>query len=89
VLAAARLGRAAGALVVLNAAAAMPLPADLLSLVDALVVNRTEATALGGAAAPAQAAKLASAAAVAVTRPGAQSSPSGAEVEELLRTLEA
>lgn len=40
--------RSAGVRVVLNAAPASPLPADLWSLIDVLVVNQTEALALGG-----------------------------------------
>jgi ribokinase len=48
VTAAARLGRAAGACVVLNAAPARPLPAELLALVDVLVLNREEAVQLAG-----------------------------------------
>ncbi len=38
----------AGVRVLLNAAPASPLPADLWSLIDVLVVNQTEALALGG-----------------------------------------
>lgn len=45
---AARKARAAGARVVLNAAPARELPAELLGLVDLLVVNRIEAAALTG-----------------------------------------
>ncbi len=45
----AALARAAGAAVVLNAAPARDLRDDLLPLVDVLVVNRVEASALGGA----------------------------------------
>lgn len=48
VLAAARAGREGGALVVLNAAPARDLPADLLAAVEALVVNQGEAAALSG-----------------------------------------
>ena len=44
----ARVGRAAGALVVLNAAPARELGDDLLALVDVLIVNRVEAEALCG-----------------------------------------
>lgn len=44
----AALARAAGAAVVLNAAPARDLRDDLLPLVDVLVVNRVEASALGG-----------------------------------------
>jgi ribokinase len=46
--AAVRLGAAAGALVVLNAAPALPLSDDLLGLVDVLVVNEHEATEIAG-----------------------------------------
>lgn len=46
-LAAARRGRAAGATVVLNAAPARELPAELASAVDVLVVNAIEAEMLG------------------------------------------
>jgi ribokinase len=56
VLAAARAGREHGALVVLNAAPARDLPADLLAVVGALVVNEGEAAALGGSGPPRQAA---------------------------------
>lgn len=48
VLAAARAGREAGALVVLNAAPARELPAGLLGEVDVLVVNAGEAAELAG-----------------------------------------
>lgn len=48
VLAAARAGREAGALVVLNAAPARELPAGLLAEVDVLVVNAGEAAELAG-----------------------------------------
>jgi ribokinase len=47
-LAAARVAREAGALVVLNAAPARPLPPALLEQVDVLVLNRVEAALLGG-----------------------------------------
>ena len=43
-----RAARDAGVRVVLNAAPASPLPADLWSLIDVLVVNQTEALVLGG-----------------------------------------
>ncbi|MSQ42840.1 MAG: ribokinase [Chloroflexi bacterium] len=43
-----RAARGAGVRVVLNAAPASPLPADLWSLIDVLVVNQTEAVTLGG-----------------------------------------
>jgi ribokinase len=46
-----RAARAAGTTVVLNAAPARALPADLLGAVDLLVVNQGEAAALAGAAA--------------------------------------
>ncbi|MDG4767347.1 ribokinase [Solwaraspora sp. WMMD406] len=49
VVAAASAARAAGTRVVLNAAPARPLPAELLDAVDLLVVNDTEARALVGA----------------------------------------
>lgn len=49
-LAAARAAREAGALVVLNAAPARPLPPALLERVDVLVLNRVEAALLGGRA---------------------------------------
>jgi ribokinase len=48
VTAAAVAGRAAGARVVLNAAPARPLPAELLAAVDLLVVNEGEAVTLSG-----------------------------------------
>ncbi|SCL29360.1 ribokinase [Micromonospora nigra] len=48
VTAAAVAARSAGTRVVLNAAPAMPLPADLLAAVDLLVVNETEAQFLTG-----------------------------------------
>ncbi|GIF73931.1 PfkB family carbohydrate kinase [Asanoa siamensis] len=48
VVAAAAAARAAGTTVVLNAAPAAPLPADLLDLVDVLVVNEHEAAVVGG-----------------------------------------
>lgn len=48
VLAAARIGREAGALVVLNPAPAQPLPAALLSCVGLLTPNQVEAEALTG-----------------------------------------
>lgn len=47
-VAAARLARAAGASVILNAAPARVLPGELLALVDVLVVNRSEAATLTG-----------------------------------------
>lgn len=47
---AARAARAAGTRVVLNAAPAQPLPAELLAAVDLLVVNEVEAEALIGSA---------------------------------------
>lgn len=46
---AARRARAAGALVILNAAPARPLPAELAGLLDILVVNAIEAEMLGSA----------------------------------------
>jgi ribokinase len=49
-LAAARVAREAGALVVLNAAPARPLPPALLEQADVLVLNRVEAALLGGRA---------------------------------------
>ena len=49
VRAAAYAARQAGTFTVLNAAPAQPLPADLLAGVDLLVVNETEAAALGDA----------------------------------------
>jgi ribokinase len=49
VTAAARAARAAGARVVLNAAPAMPLPAELLDHVDVLIVNEVEAQTITGA----------------------------------------
>jgi ribokinase len=48
VVEAARAARAGGTRVLLNAAPAVPLPADLLGLVDLLVVNEVEAGALTG-----------------------------------------
>ncbi|MER7335807.1 MULTISPECIES: ribokinase [unclassified Micromonospora] len=51
VLEAAGRARAAGTTVVLNAAPAVPLPADLLGLVDVLVVNEHEAAVVAGTAA--------------------------------------
>ena len=48
VLEAARAARAAGTRVVLNAAPARELPAELLDLVDLLVVNEIEARVIGG-----------------------------------------
>jgi ribokinase len=48
VIAAARVARGAGASVILNAAPARVLPAELLALVDVLVVNRSEAATLTG-----------------------------------------
>lgn len=50
VTAAARVARAAGTTVVLNAAPFAPLPAELLELVDVLIVNELEAEALGAPA---------------------------------------
>jgi len=50
VVAAARAARAAGTMVVLNAAPFQPLPVDLLDAVDLLVVNELEAAALGDGA---------------------------------------
>ena len=47
-LAAAAAARAAGAIVILNAAPARPMSEDLLGSVDILVVNRVEATMLAG-----------------------------------------
>jgi len=47
-LACARLSRAAGARVILNAAPARPLSPDLLALIDVLIVNRVEAAELTG-----------------------------------------
>ncbi len=47
---AARVARTAGRLVVLNAAPFQPLPAELLALVDVLVVNEVEAETMGEAA---------------------------------------
>ncbi len=55
VTAAAARARAGGAKVVLNAAPAAPLPAELAEAVDYLVVNETEAGALLGVEAPAHA----------------------------------
>jgi ribokinase len=49
VTAAARAARAAGTLVVLNAAPAMPLPSELLENVDVLIVNEVEAQSITGA----------------------------------------
>jgi ribokinase len=51
-VAAARAARAAGATVVLNAAPARPIPAELADLVDVLVVNRVEAEMLAGLPVP-------------------------------------
>ncbi|GIG86339.1 ribokinase [Plantactinospora endophytica] len=48
---AAEWGRNAGTTVVLNAAPARPLPADLLDVVDLLVVNQVEAAVVAGVAA--------------------------------------
>lgn len=48
VVAAARIARTAGALVVLNPAPAAPLDAQVLALADVLVPNETEAAALSG-----------------------------------------
>jgi ribokinase len=56
VLSAARAGREAGALVVLNAAPARELPAGLLAEVDVLVVNAGEAADLAGGGDPREAA---------------------------------
>ncbi len=77
-LAAARLARAAGGRVILNAAPARPLPEALAALLDVLVVNAIEAEQLGGGAvrdgADAAAAAerlLATAASVIVTAGGA------------------
>jgi ribokinase len=56
VQAAARAGEDRGALVVLNAAPAADVPADLLAVVGALVVNEGEAAALAGAGGPEEAA---------------------------------
>ncbi len=53
---AAALRRAPGALRVLNAAPALPVPDDVLALVDVLIVNESEASELGGRANPAVAA---------------------------------
>jgi ribokinase len=47
-LAAAKIAKAHGAMVVFNAAPARPLPEELSALVDVLVVNRIEAEALAG-----------------------------------------
>jgi ribokinase len=47
-IAAARVGRDAGAIVLLNAAPARKLGSDLLDLVDVLVVNRIEAEMISG-----------------------------------------
>jgi ribokinase len=49
---AAELGRAAGAVVLLNAAPAQELPAELLAATDVLVVNEFEAAQVAGAAEP-------------------------------------
>ena len=49
---------AAGALVLLNAAPALPLPDSLLASVDVLVVNEHEAVALTGSDDPGQAARV-------------------------------
>lgn len=46
VMAAARIARSHGTLVVLNAAPARPIPAELVGLIDLLVVNKTEAIEL-------------------------------------------
>lgn len=50
VIAAARLARERGVLVILDPAPAAPLPCDLLSLVDVLLPNEVEASALTGSA---------------------------------------
>jgi len=47
--AATSLARAAGRMVILNAAPAQPLPESLLSSLDVLIVNETEAAAIAGA----------------------------------------
>ncbi len=47
-VAAAKVARASGAKVLLNAAPARPLQSDLLDLVDVLIVNRVEAEAIAG-----------------------------------------
>ena len=60
---AAQVARGAGRTVVLNAAPTRPLPADLLALVDVLVVNETEAVQVSGREDP-EAAALALAATV-------------------------
>ncbi len=48
VIAAAKIAKASGRAVILNAAPARPLPADLLKLVDVLVVNKNEAARIMG-----------------------------------------
>lgn len=65
-LAAARAARAGGAQVMLNAAPARPIAAELLTLTDILIVNRGEAAALSGAEDPVAAAR-----ALAAQGPGA------------------
>lgn len=57
-LSAARQAKRQGARVVLNAAPARPLPDELVSQVDVLVVNRLEASDLTGESAPARAAAV-------------------------------
>ncbi len=59
VTAAARAARAGGTLTVLNAAPARELPPELLEVVDLLVVNQGEATAITGSAEPEMGALLA------------------------------
>jgi ribokinase len=58
VRAAAHLGRAAGALVILNPAPAQPLPAELYAAVDLLTPNETEAALLTGESTPEAAAAV-------------------------------
>ncbi len=58
VLAAARAGRAAGLIVILNPAPAQPLPPELYPLLDYLTPNEHEAAALTGQADPAAAAQV-------------------------------
>lgn len=53
---AAEVGRAAGAMVVLNAAPPAEVPAELMAAVDVLVVNQSEAESLSGNAGPDEAA---------------------------------
>ncbi|GIJ68383.1 ribokinase [Virgisporangium ochraceum] len=75
VAAAAHAARAAGATVVLNAAPAVTVPADLLSDVDILVVNEPEARALGAADPAALAARTGCAVVVTLGAAGAAVAP--------------